>query len=89
MIGKMVFYPAPPPSEPPVHNIGNKSFSNQISLLQMFLLRCVFWKDMSEVILNLVPKKKNHNGVRTSAAQEIWLQNYLWGESFTPVPVKS
>jgi hypothetical protein len=33
-------------------------------------------KDMSEVILNLVPSKKK-NGVRTSAAQEIWLQNYL------------
>jgi hypothetical protein len=34
-------------------------------------------KDMSEVILNLVPSKKKKNGVRTSAAQEIWLQNYL------------
>jgi hypothetical protein len=34
-------------------------------------------KDMSEVILNLVPSKKKNNGVRTSAAQEIWLQNYL------------
>jgi hypothetical protein len=32
---------------------------------------------MSELILNLVPKEKTHNGVRTSAVQEIWLQNYL------------
>jgi hypothetical protein len=33
-------------------------------------------KDMSEVILNPVPSKKKHNGVRISAAQEIWVQNY-------------
>jgi hypothetical protein len=33
-------------------------------------------KDMREVILNLVPSKKK-NGLRTSAAQGIWLQNYL------------
>jgi hypothetical protein len=37
--------------------------------------------DMSEIILNPVPKKKkkikNNNGVRTSAVQESRLQNYL------------
>jgi hypothetical protein len=33
--------------------------------------------DMSEVILNSVKKKKQCNGVRTSAVQEIMLQNYL------------
>jgi hypothetical protein len=35
---------------------------------------------MSEVILNLVPRKKK-KGIRTSAKQEIMLQNYLQGES--------
>jgi hypothetical protein len=43
---------------------------------------------MSEVILNLVPKEKIHNGVRTSAVQEVWLQNYLSGEIFSAGPVK-
>jgi hypothetical protein len=43
---------------------------------------------MSEAILNLVPKEKTHNGVRTSAVQEIWLQNYLSGESFSAVSLK-
>jgi hypothetical protein len=43
---------------------------------------------MSEVILNLVPKEKTHNGVRTPAVQEIRLQKYLTGESFSAVPVK-
>jgi Na+-transporting methylmalonyl-CoA/oxaloacetate decarboxylase gamma subunit len=47
-----------------------------------------FRRDMSEVIINVVPKEKTHNGVRTSAVQEIWLQNYLSGESFSSVPVK-
>jgi hypothetical protein len=32
--------------------------------------------EMSEVILHLVPRKKKHNGVRTSAVLEIRLQNY-------------
>jgi hypothetical protein len=45
-------------------------------------------RDMSEVILNLVPSGKKNKGVRTSAIQEIKMQNYLPGESFSPVPVK-
>jgi hypothetical protein len=36
---------------------------------------------MSEVILNFVPKKKKYKGVRTSAIEEIKLQNYLPEES--------
>jgi hypothetical protein len=32
---------------------------------------------MSELILNLVPTEKTHNKIRTSAVQEIRLQNYL------------
>jgi hypothetical protein len=43
---------------------------------------------MSEAILNLFPKEKTLNGVRTSAVQDIWLQNYLSGERFSAVPVK-
>jgi hypothetical protein len=43
--------------------------------------------DMSEVILNMVPRVKNKR-VRTSAIQKIKLQNYLPGESFSSVPVK-
>jgi hypothetical protein len=43
---------------------------------------------MSEVILNLVPKKKKYKGVRTSAIQQIKLQNYLPEENFSPVRVK-
>jgi hypothetical protein len=36
------------------------------------------------------PHTKNtpHNGVRTSAVQEIRLQSYLSGERFSPGPVK-
>jgi hypothetical protein len=45
-------------------------------------------REMSEVILNLVPRRKKNKGVRTSAIQEIKLQNYLPGESFSPMPVK-
>jgi hypothetical protein len=43
---------------------------------------------MSEVALISVPGGKKLKGVRTSAVQEIRLQNYLSGESFSPVPVK-
>jgi hypothetical protein len=43
---------------------------------------------MSEVALKSVPRKKKHKGVRTSAVQEIRLQNHLSGESFSLVPVK-
>jgi hypothetical protein len=32
--------------------------------------------------------EKKLKGVRTSAVQEIRLQNYLSGESFSPMPVK-
>jgi hypothetical protein len=32
--------------------------------------------DMSEMILNLVPRKRKHNGLRTSAVKEMRLQNY-------------
>jgi hypothetical protein len=45
-------------------------------------------RNMSEVILNSVSRKKIHNGVETSAVQEIRLQNFLSGESLSPVPVK-
>jgi hypothetical protein len=42
---------------------------------------------VSEVTLKSVPRKKLKR-VRTSAVQEIRLQNDLSGESFSPVPVK-
>jgi hypothetical protein len=40
-----------------------------------------------ELSLKLVPRKRNER-VRTSAVQEIRLQNYLLGESFLLVLVK-
>jgi hypothetical protein len=44
---------------------------------------------MSEVALKSVPRwKKKIKGVRTSVVQEIRLQSYLPGETFSPVPVK-
>jgi hypothetical protein len=43
---------------------------------------------MSEVALKSVPRRKKIKGVRTSVVQEIRLQSYLPGESFSPVPVK-
>jgi hypothetical protein len=44
-------------------------------------------KDTSEVILNLVPRRKKFSVAGTSAVQEIGLQNYLVGKSFSAVPV--
>jgi hypothetical protein len=41
---------------------------------------------VSEVTLKSLQRKKLER-VRTSAVQEIRLQNYLSGESFSPVPV--
>jgi hypothetical protein len=57
---------------------------NKFNITSLITIR----RDMSEVILNLVPKKEKYKGVRTSAIQEIKLQNYLPEESFSPVPVK-
>jgi hypothetical protein len=62
--------PAPP--QRVYHKNSNKSFYNQISYTAEILLHCVFfsgngfiitslisfWQDMSEMILNLVPKEK-------------------------------
>jgi hypothetical protein len=41
-----------------------------------------------ELGCDIEPGSKKHNGVRISEVKEIKLQNYLSGESFSPVPVK-
>jgi hypothetical protein len=68
--------------------------------VQGFLPRCVFFvMELSLVSLHSYPWKgfgwsdikigsKEKNRVRTFAAQETRLQNYLSGRSFSPVPVK-
>jgi hypothetical protein len=43
---------------------------------------------MIEFTLKSVPIGEKLKGARTSAVQEIGVQNYLSGESFSPMPVK-